>query len=64
MGIHLTKVTAPYLIRKRGMFYLQKRVPKALVGHWNIILGVIPKLMDGSALEIMLAELPISLKNH
>ena len=35
MGIHLTKVTAPYLIRKRGMFYLQKRVPKALVGHYG-----------------------------
>ena len=35
LGIHLTKVTAPYLIRKRGMFYLQKRVPKALVGHYG-----------------------------
>ena len=35
MGIHLTKVAAPYLIRKRGMFYLQKRVPKALVGHYG-----------------------------
>ena len=35
MGIHLTKVTAPYLIRKRGMFCLQKRVPKALVGHYG-----------------------------
>ena len=33
--IHLTKVTAPYLIRKRGIFYLQKRVPKALVGHYG-----------------------------
>ena len=31
----MTKVTAPYLIRKRGMFYLQKRVPKALVGHYG-----------------------------
>ena len=35
LGIHLTKVTAPYLIRKRGTFYLQKRVPKALVGHYG-----------------------------
>ena len=35
MGIHLTKVTAPYLIRKRGMFYLQKRVPTALVRHYG-----------------------------
>ena len=35
LGIHLTKVTAPYLIRKRGMFYLQKRVPKALVEHYG-----------------------------
>jgi len=35
LGIHLTKVTAPYLIRKRVMFYLQKRVPKALVGHYG-----------------------------
>ena len=35
MGIHLTKVTAPYLIRKRGMFYLQKRIPKPLVGHYG-----------------------------
>ena len=26
---------APYLIRKRGIFYLQKRVPKALVGHYG-----------------------------
>ena len=35
LGIHLTKVTAPYLIRKRGTFYLQKRVPKALVEHYG-----------------------------
>ena len=35
MGIHLTKVMAPYLTRKRGMFYLQKLVPKALVGHYG-----------------------------
>ena len=35
LGIHLTKVTAPYLIRKRGMFYLQKRVPTALVRHYG-----------------------------
>ena len=35
MGIHLTKVTAPYLVRKRGMFYLQKRIPKDLVGHYG-----------------------------
>ena len=35
LGIHLTKVTAPYLIRKRGTFYLQKRVPQALVGHYG-----------------------------
>ena len=33
--IHLTKDTAHYLIRKRGTFYLQKRVPKALVGHYG-----------------------------
>ena len=31
----MTKVTAPYLIRKRGMFYLQKRVPTALVRHYG-----------------------------
>ena len=31
----MTKVTAPYLIRKRGMIYLQKRVPKALIGHYG-----------------------------
>ena len=31
----MTKVAAPYLIRKRGMFYLQKRVPKALVGYYG-----------------------------
>ena len=31
----MTKVTSPYLIRKRGTFYLQKRVPKALVGHYG-----------------------------
>ena len=35
LGIHLTKVTAPYLIRKRGTFYLQKRVPKALAEHYG-----------------------------
>ena len=31
----MTKVTAPYLIRKRGIFYLQKRIPKPLVGHYG-----------------------------
>ena len=35
MGIHLTEVAASYLIRIRGMFYLQKRVLKALVGHYG-----------------------------
>ena len=34
--IHLTKVTAPYLIRKRGIFYLHKRIPKDLVGHYGM----------------------------
>ena len=36
MVIHLTKVTAPYLIRKRGIFYLHKRIPKDLVGHYGM----------------------------
>ena len=31
----MTKVMAPYFIRKKGMFYLQKRVPKALVRHYG-----------------------------
>ena len=35
MGIHLTKVSAPYLVRKRGMFYFQKRIPKNLVSHYG-----------------------------
>ena len=34
MGLHLTKVNAPYLVRKRGMFYLQKRIPKDLVSYY------------------------------
>ena len=35
MGIQLTKITAPYLIRKRGVFYLQKRIPKDLVNYYG-----------------------------
>ena len=32
-GIQLTKITAPYLIRKKGVYYLQKRIPKDLVNY-------------------------------
>ena len=35
LGIQLTKITAPYLIRKRGVFYLQKRIPKDLVNYYG-----------------------------
>ena len=35
LGIQLTKITAPYQIRKRGVFYLQKRIPKDLVNYYG-----------------------------
>ena len=31
----MTKVTAPYLYRKRGIYYLQKCIPKDLVPHYG-----------------------------
>ena len=31
----MTKVSAPYLYRKRGTYYLQKRIPKDLVPHYG-----------------------------
>jgi integrase len=31
----MTKVSAPYLYRKRGIYYLQKRIPKDLVPHYG-----------------------------
>ena len=35
MGIQLTKITAPYHIRKRGVFHLQKPIPKDLVNFYG-----------------------------
>ena len=38
-GLHLviqmSKSRAPYLVRKRGIFYLQKRIPQQLTGHYG-----------------------------
>ena len=38
-GLHLViqlfKFRAPYLVRKRGIFYLQKRIPQQLTGHYG-----------------------------
>ena len=38
-GLHLviqmSKFRAPYLVRKRGIFYLQKRIPQQLKGHYG-----------------------------
>ncbi len=38
-GLHLviqmSKFRAPYLVRKRGIFYLQKRIPQQLTGHYG-----------------------------
>ena len=38
-GLHLviqmSKCRAPYLVRKRGIFYLQKRIPQQLTGHYG-----------------------------
>jgi hypothetical protein len=31
----MSKISAPYLIRKRGILYLQKRVPKQLIGRYG-----------------------------
>ena len=31
----MSKISAPYLMRKRGIFYLQKRVPKQLIGGYG-----------------------------
>ena len=35
MVIQMSKFRAPYLVRKRGIFYLQKRSPKQLKGHYG-----------------------------
>jgi len=39
VGLHLviqmSKFRAPYLVRKRGIFYLQKRIPQQLTGHYG-----------------------------
>ena len=38
-GLHLviqmSKFRAPYLVRKRVIFYLQKRIPQQLTGHYG-----------------------------
>ena len=38
-GLHLviqmSKFREPYLVRKRGIFYLQKRIPQQLTGHYG-----------------------------
>ena len=38
-GLHLviqmSKFRAPFLVRKRGIFYLQKRIPQQLTGHYG-----------------------------
>ena len=38
-GLHLviqmSKFRAPYLVRKRDIFYLQKRIPQQLTGHYG-----------------------------
>ena len=31
----MTKVSAPYLYRKRGVYYLQKRIPKPLIPQYG-----------------------------
>ena len=31
----MTKVFAPYLYRKRGIYYLQKRIPKSLIPKYG-----------------------------
>ena len=31
----MTKFRAPYLMQKRGIYYLQKRIPKQLTGHYG-----------------------------
>ena len=31
----MSKSRAPYLVRKRGIFYLQKRIPQQLTGHYG-----------------------------
>jgi len=33
--IQLSKFRALYLVRKRGIFYLQKRIPQQLTGYWR-----------------------------
>ena len=35
MVIQMSKSRAPYLVRKRGIFYLQKRIPQQLTGHYG-----------------------------
>ena len=35
MVIQMSKFRAPYLVRKRGIFYLQKRIPQQLIGHYG-----------------------------
>ena len=35
MVIQMSKFRAPYVVRKRGIFYLQKRIPQQLTGHYG-----------------------------
>ena len=35
MGIQMSKISAPYLMRKRGIYYLQKCVPKQLLDRYG-----------------------------
>ena len=35
MVIQMSKFRAPYLVRKRGIFYLQKRIPEQLTSHYG-----------------------------
>ena len=33
--LQMSKVRAPYLVKKRGIFYLQKPIPRQLTGHYG-----------------------------
>ena len=34
-GSRMGRNNAPFVYRKRGVYYLQKRIPKELVGHYG-----------------------------
>ena len=53
----MTKVSALYLYRKRGIYYLQKYIPKDLVPHYGVA------KWDNRSIEALIIDITINMKN-